>query len=71
MLPEPVAANAAYAIDRKFIVNGKEISDALALYKNLVGAEEDWKARENCTRRASAVELESWRNGARKLNSAG
>ena len=55
----------------KLLENGKEISDALALYKNLVGAEEDWKARENCTRRASAVELESWRNGARKLNSAG
>ena len=45
MLPEPVAANAAYAIDRKFIVNGKEISDALARFKNLVGAEKDLKAR--------------------------
>lgn len=55
----------------KLLENGKEISDALALYKNLVGAEEDWKARENCTRRASSAELESWRNGARKLNSAG
>ena len=47
MLPEPVAANAAYAIDRKFIVNGKEISDALARFKNLVGAEKNLKARGN------------------------
>ena len=47
MLPEPVAANAAYAIDRKFIVNVKEISDALARFKNLVGAEKNLKAREN------------------------
>ena len=47
MLPEPVAANAAYAIDRKFIVNGKEISYALARFKNLVGAEKNLKARGN------------------------
>ena len=33
MLPELVAVNAAYAIDRKFIANGKEISDALARLK--------------------------------------
>ena len=47
MLPELVAANAAYAIDRKFIANGNEISDALARFKNLVGAEKDLKARGN------------------------
>ena len=47
MLPEPVAANAAYAIDRKFIVNGKEISYALARFKNLVGAEKNLKVRGN------------------------
>ena len=43
MLPELVAANAAYAIDRNFIVNGKEISYALARFKNLVGAEKNLK----------------------------
>jgi hypothetical protein len=42
-----VAANAAYATISKFIANGKEISDALAPLKILVGAEEELKARGN------------------------
>ena len=40
MLAELAAANAAYATISKFIANSKEISDALALLKNLVGAEQ-------------------------------
>ncbi|MDA9856449.1 hypothetical protein N9C80_08550 [Paracoccaceae bacterium] len=47
MLAELAAANVAYATISKFIANGKEISDALAPLKNLVGAEEELKAREN------------------------
>ena len=47
MLAELAAANAAYATISKFIANGKEISDALAPPKNLVGAEEELKARGN------------------------
>ena len=47
MLAELAAANAAYATISKFIANGKEISDALAPLKNLVGAEEELKARGN------------------------
>ena len=47
MLPELAAANSAYATICKFIANGKEISDALAPLKNLVGAEEELKARGN------------------------
>jgi len=43
MLAELAAANAAYATISKFIANGKEISDALAPLKNLVGAEEELK----------------------------
>ena len=48
MLAELAAANAAYATISKFIANGKEISDAVAPLKNLVGAEEELKARGNC-----------------------
>ena len=47
MLAELAAANAAYATISKFIANGEEISDALAPLKNLVGAEEELKARGN------------------------
>ena len=47
MLAELAAANAAYATISKFIANGKEISDALAPLKNLVGAEEELKVRGN------------------------
>ena len=47
MLAELAAANAAYATISKFIANGKEISDALAPLKNLFGAEEELKARDN------------------------
>jgi hypothetical protein len=47
MLAELAAANAAYATISKFIANGKEISDVLAPLKNLVGAEEELKARGN------------------------
>ena len=47
MLAELAAANAAYATISKFIANGKEISDAVAPLKNLVGAEEELKARGN------------------------
>ena len=45
MLAELAAANAAYATISKFIANGKEISDALQPLKNLVGAEEELRAR--------------------------
>ena len=47
MLAELAAANAAYATIKKFVVNGKEVSDFLAPLKNLVGAEEELKARGN------------------------
>ena len=47
MLAELAAANAAYVTISKFIANGKEISDALAPLKNLVGVEEELKARGN------------------------
>ena len=47
MLAELAAANAAYATISKFISNGKEISDVLAPLKNLVGAEEELRARGN------------------------
>ena len=47
MLAELAAANAAYATISKFVKNGREISDALAPLKNLVGAEEELKARGN------------------------
>jgi hypothetical protein len=47
MLAELAAANAAYATISKFISNGKEISDCLAPLKNLLGAEEELKARGN------------------------
>ena len=39
MLAELAAVNAAYATISKFVKNGREISDALAPLKNLVGAE--------------------------------
>ena len=45
MLAELAVANAAYATISKFVKNGREISDALAPLKNLVGAEEELKAR--------------------------
>jgi len=47
LLAELAAANAAYSTIKKFIVNGKEVSDFLAPLKNLVGAEEELKARGN------------------------
>ena len=47
MLVELAAANAAYATISKFISNGKEIADVLAPLKNLVGAEEELRARGN------------------------
>ena len=47
MLVELAAANAAYATISKFIANGKEIADVLAPLKNLVGAEEELRARGN------------------------
>ncbi len=47
MLAELAAANAAYATITKFISNGKEIADVLAPLKNLVGAEEELRARGN------------------------
>ena len=58
MLAELAAANAAYATISKFIANGKEISDALAPLKNLVGAEEELKARGN--RKKDGFFLRSW-----------
>ena len=58
MLAELAAANAAYATISKFIANGKEISDALAPLKNLVGAEEELKARGN--RKKMVFFLRSW-----------
>jgi hypothetical protein len=47
MLAELAAANAAYATIKKFVSNGKEVSDFLSPLKNLVGAEEDLRARGN------------------------
>ena len=58
MLAELAAANAAYATISKFIANGKEISDALAPLKNLVGAEEELKALGN--RKKMAFFLKLW-----------
>ena len=47
MLAELAAANAAFSTIKKFVQNGKEVSDFLAPLKNLVGAEEELKARGN------------------------
>jgi len=47
MLAELAAANAAYSTIKKFVSNGKEVSDFLSPLKNLVGAEEDLRARGN------------------------
>ena len=58
MLAELAAANAAYATISKFIANGKEISDAVAPLKNLVGAEEELKARGN--RKKNGLFQKSW-----------
>jgi hypothetical protein len=53
MLAELAAANAAYNTIKKFVVNGKEVSDFLAPLKNLVGAEEELRARGN--RKSSGI----------------
>ena len=58
MLAELAAANAAHATICKFIANGKEISDAVAPLKNLVGAEEELKARGN--RKKNGLFQKSW-----------
>ena len=47
MLAELAAANAAYSTIKKFVSNGKEVSDFLAPLKNLVSSEEELKARGN------------------------
>jgi len=47
LLAELAAANAAFSTIKKFVQNGKEVSDFLAPLKNLVGAEEELKARGN------------------------
>jgi len=47
MLAELAAANAAYSTIKKFVANGKEVSDFLAPLKNLVSSEEELKARGN------------------------
>lgn len=47
MLAELAAANAAYSTIKKFVTNGKEVSDFLAPLKNLVTSEEDLRARGN------------------------
>ena len=47
MLAELAAANAAYSTIKKFVSNGREVSDFLSPLKNLVGAEEDLRARGN------------------------
>jgi hypothetical protein len=47
MLAELAAANAAYATIKKFVINGKEITDVLSPLKNLVTAEEELRARGN------------------------
>ena len=44
MLAELVAANAAYATIKTFVLNGKEITDVLSQLKNLVTAEEELRA---------------------------
>lgn len=53
MLAELAAANAAYSTIKKFISNGKEVSDFLAPLKSLVGAEEELRARGN--RKSSGI----------------
>jgi len=47
MLAELAAANAAYSTIKKFVSNGKEVSDFLAPLKNLVSSEEELRARGN------------------------
>ena len=47
MLAELAAANAAYATIKKFVINGKEITDVLSPLKSLVTAEEELRARGN------------------------
>ena len=47
MLAELAAANAAYSTIKKFVANGKEVSDFLSPLKNLVSSEEELRARGN------------------------
>jgi len=47
MLAELAAANAAYSTIKKFVSNGKEVSDFLTPLKNLVSSEEELRARGN------------------------
>ena len=65
MLAELAAANAAYATISKFIANGKEISDALASLKKMVGSEEELEELLNaeifCSFREAQIIIEEWR----------
>ena len=45
MLAELAAADAAYATNKAFVTNGREITEALSPLKNLVTADEELRAR--------------------------
>ena len=47
MLAELAAADAACAMNKTFMTNGREITEALSPFKNLVTAEEELRARGN------------------------
>ena len=47
MLAELVASNAPYITIKKFVVNGREITEVLSSLKNLVIAEEELRALGN------------------------
>ena len=65
MLAELAAANAAYATISKFLADGKEISDALAPLKKMVGSEEELEELLNAeifySFREVQIIIEEWR----------
>ena len=47
MLAELAVADAAYATNKTFVNNGRDITEALSSLKNLVTAEEELRARDS------------------------
>ena len=47
MLAELAAFNAGFAVIKQTVMNGKDITSALGSLSNMLGAEEDLKARGN------------------------
>ena len=51
MLAELAAFNAGFAVIKQTVLNGKDITSALGSLSNMLGAEEDLKARANPKKR--------------------